>query len=623
MKTSLNHADVQVDDQIFECLDIDNPKSFFLFAGAGSGKTRSLVNVLEKMRRQHAEYYRQSKRKIAIITYTNAASEEIIHRLEQDDIFYVSTIHSFVWDLIKNYPRDIKSWLKKHIADEIADLQNKQLTGRAGTKAMTDRASKIESYTNRLAKLSDIHRFTYNPNGDNKTRDSLNHTEVIAIAADFILHKQLMQELLVARFPILLVDESQDTKKDLIDAFFHVQQSFSDKFSLGLFGDTMQRIYSDGKENLGQNLPKDWVLPVKSVNYRCPKRVVKLINQIRSVADKQVQVSVEQKEEGFVRFFIVVNKPNQDKEAIELGIKSRMAVITEDASWQGVAADVKTLTLEHHMAARRMGFLGLFEPLYKADPLKTSLLDGSLSSLRFFSQIILPLVQAEQRGDSFEVARLVRTYAPAFNDDHFKKQQDQMIIIQDADSAVKSLMKLWDTVKEPTLYQILKQVHDSRLFQIPEPLNIIARRQDKMQEAPVEVPDDDVINAWDVALQCTLLEVDAYNSYIENRAPYGTHQGVKGLQFPRVFVILDDEEARGFMFSYDKILGVKSPSDADLKNMKENKETSIDRTLRLFYVACSRAEKSLAIVAYTSDPKTVRQHVIKNGWFDDAEIEVV
>ena len=40
-----NNIDDHVDDTIFECLDLDNPKSLFLFAGAGSRKTRSLVNV--------------------------------------------------------------------------------------------------------------------------------------------------------------------------------------------------------------------------------------------------------------------------------------------------------------------------------------------------------------------------------------------------------------------------------------------------------------------------------------------------------------------------------------------------------------------------------------------------
>mgnify|MGYP000868618284 CR=1 FL=1 len=50
--------------------------------------------------------------------------------------------------------------------------------------------------------------------------------------------------------------------KDLIEALFALQVQNKTKFSLGLFGDTMQRIYSDGKEKLGEDLPEDWVCPV-------------------------------------------------------------------------------------------------------------------------------------------------------------------------------------------------------------------------------------------------------------------------------------------------------------------------------------------------------------------------
>jgi DNA helicase-2/ATP-dependent DNA helicase PcrA len=57
--------------------------------------------------------------------------------------------------------------------------------------------------------------------------------------------------------------------------------------------------------------------------------------------------------------------------------------------------------------------------------------------------------------------------------------------------------------------------------------------------------------------------------------------------------------------------------------MKENKETTIDRTLRLFYVACSRAEKSLAIVAYTPEPEKVKRHIQNIGWFEEGEIEII
>ena len=161
---------------------------------------------------------------------------------------------------------------------------------------------KIEIKKKRLENLERIKKFTYNPNGDNTSKDSLNHTEVINITAHFINFKPLMQSILVRKFPILLIDESQDTKKELIDAFFKVQNEFSSNFSLGMFGDTMQRIYMDGKENLEKNIPKRWARPKKEKNYRCPRRVVTLINKIRKEADGQEQISVKDLE-GIVRLF--------------------------------------------------------------------------------------------------------------------------------------------------------------------------------------------------------------------------------------------------------------------------------------------------------------------------------
>ena len=78
-------------------------------------------------------------------------------------------------------------------------------------------------------------------------------------------------------------------------------QEKNKNFSLGLFGDTMQRIYTDGKENLGTNLPNDWYKPEKKLNHRCPKRVVTLINKIRSDADGIEQLPRTDKEDGFER----------------------------------------------------------------------------------------------------------------------------------------------------------------------------------------------------------------------------------------------------------------------------------------------------------------------------------
>ena len=124
-------------------------------------------------------------------------------------------------------------------------------------------------------------------------------------------------------------------------------------------------------------------------------------------------------------------------------------------------------------------------------------------------------------------------------------------------------------------------------------------------------------------LQTTFSQIENYSFYLSDKSAFATHQGVKGLEYPRVMVIIDDIEARGFMFSYDKLFGSKELTAGDKKNIEEGRETGIDRTKRLFYVACSRAKESLAIVAYTDNPAIVKENVEKYGWFHESEIEIL
>lgn len=610
-----------VDDEIYQCLDLSSPRSFFLFAGAGSGKTRSLVEVLKRFRESNVQQLRRNGEKVAVITYTNAACDEINRRLDFDAAFDVSTIHSFSWELIKHYTNDIREWLRTLLREDISVLEEEQRRGRAGTKAAEDRPRKIASKRKRLEALDQIKKFTYNPNGDNPTRDSLSHSEVIDLAADFLLNRPLMQKVLVRKYPILLIDESQDTKKELIDALFCVQKAQEKIFSLGLFGDTMQRIYADGKPGLEKIIPDSWRKPAKTINYRCPKRVITLINKFRVSVDGQTQV-VKKQDEGIVRLFIVDTNSRVDKQSCENAIRENMAEIAADPEWRGARDRVKILTLEHHMAAERGGFSEFFDPLYSADKLKTGLLDGSLAGASFFAKQVLPLIKSVQDGNSFSVCRIVEKYSPLLNKKKFKNSTNPQDVLQKANEAVLSLYSLWNEGLDPVLIDILKEVHRSGLFQIPESLLPIAAREGVVHvvEHAEDTDTDKVIDAWDEALKSSFSQFEEYVRYISEESSFGTHQGIKGLEFPRVMVILDDEDARGFMFSYDKLFGAKEPTATDQKNESEGRETSADRTRRLFYVTCSRAESSLAIVAYTKEPEKVKEHAVAQEWFKENEI---
>ncbi|WP_028889038.1 UvrD-helicase domain-containing protein [Tenacibaculum ovolyticum] len=628
-----NNIDDAVDVQISKCLNPKDPRSFFLFAGAGSGKTKSLVQALTKFKKDFGEGFELKNKKIAIITYTNAAADEIKHRLKFDSIFYVNTIHSFAWELIKSLTSDIRKYLETKLKEDLEKLEDEQSRSRnLQNKSSIDRARKIDSKERRLKNLSKIIQFTYNPNGNSQKKDSLNHSEVIGIVANFIENKSLMQDIVSARFPVILVDESQDTKKELVDALFALQKEKKQSFSLGLFGDTMQRIYLDGKPDLGSSLPSDWILPSKKMNHRSNKRIVNLINDIRKDVDNQKQQPRSEKPNGIVRLFIADR--SKGKASIENIVAEKMSTFSGDKKWLN-PNNVKTLILEHHMAALRMGFVNLFEPLYKTDKLKTSLLDGSLPSLNLFRKTILPLVDAYKKEDKFSIARIVRYKSPLFDKTVIEASKKQLDYIKTINSNVMLLLGLWDDNNDPLLTDILRLIKKTGLFTLTRVLKIISSRteaeimsieKDKKERDDSDYddqPTDEVINAWDIALEAPFSQVINYDKYLSEESRFATHQGVKGLEYSRVSVIIDDEEARGNTFSYDKLFGSKELSLRDIKNKKEGKDDGVDKTRRLFYVACSRAKESLAIIAYSDNPSLVKTNASAYGWFDESEIEIL
>lgn len=616
-----NNYDASADQVIRDCLALDSPKSFFLYAGAGSGKTRSLVTAIRHLLEKQGRQLVLTGRKVAVITYTNAACDEIKQRLEFDPRIDVSTIHSFAWSLIGGYDNDIRKWLDTRLLEDIAELEEKQKKGRAG-KASIERAQSIESKTRRRAMLGDIQRFIYSPTSDNRTRDALNHAEVIAMTADFLIQKPGLRRQLVTRYPILLIDESQDTTKRLMDAFLVVQESFSGQFCLGLLGDTMQRIYADGKVGLADAIPATWARPRKVMNHRCPKRVVALINEIRADDDAQEQKSRSDASEGFVRLFLI-SEAVTDKNEVEAKAAARMAELTGDQAWVGEQAAVKTLALEHMMSARRFGFEHFFEPLYGYEPMRTGLLDGSGRGIGFFTREFLPLAKALLSKDRFAIASVIRRTSPLLDRRLLADAgNNQKEFLEAAKLACDGLQELLLTKAPPTLRTILRYVAKTQLFEVPDVLlPFVPESVEAAEEGEHDAKSE--LGAWRMALDAPFHEIEKYDRYVRGVSQFDTHQGVKGLEFPRVMVVISDEEARGFLFNYGKLMGTKEKIKADNENEAAGKDTSIDRTRRLFYVTCSRAEESLAVIYYSDDPEEARTAILGRGWFADDEIELL
>ncbi|MCR5939806.1 ATP-dependent helicase [Ochrobactrum sp. MH181795] len=598
--------DLHVDEEIKKCLNPQAPQSFFLFAGAGSGKTRSLVAALDHLRGTIGRGLRMRGQRVAVITYTKAARDEIIRRTQFDPVIVVSTIHSFAWTLIEGFNHDIREWLRVALKDDILDLQAKEAKGRAGTKASAERLADIASKQRRLARLDTTKKFVYSPESDNRGWDSLNHAEVLKLAGDFVRTKPVLRQILRDGYPYIFVDESQDTNRHIVEALFTFQAEHKGDVVVGLFGDMMQRIYGDGQPGLGDNLPADWATPTKRLNFRCPRRVIELINKVRDATDKQAQIPCSSAQEGHVRMFVFPSE-GIDKAAAEQAICVHMAGLTTDQEWLDDDA-VKVLILEHRMAALRMGFDDLLAALYPVTQFRTALLDGSLPLINFFSNLILPLWDAKD--DKFSVARIIRAASPLASASALKDADDQFKQLAKAQAGVDALVGLLDGNSGVTFRDVVQNVAETGLFSIPDVLNVA------LAGAAIEATDDDEEErtARDKGIAAFLAapfgQVRAYAKYVGGKARFDTHQGVKGLEFPRVLVTMDDREARGFLFKYDKLFG-GGPED--------NQTAS---TRRLFYVTCSRAEKSLALVAYAENPEHVKKQLLANGWFKPEEISL-
>jgi DNA helicase-2/ATP-dependent DNA helicase PcrA len=608
------------DEVIQECLSLDRPKSFFLYAGAGSGKTHSLVEAVKSLKNRERQRLTFEGRQIAIITYTNAACEEIARRLEYDPLVVVSTIHAFSWRMIQGFNDDIREWLRVKLTRDIEELNEKLGKAKGQNKTYLANQASRDSKARRLNSLDDISTFIYSPTGDNRGQQALNHSEVIQMAAAFIQRPPLL-DIMADLHPVLLIDESQDTYGPLMDAFLQAQALIPERLCLGLLGDTMQRIYNDGKVRLEEAIPRSWAFPEKRINRRSPTRVVDLINAIRASADSHQQKPKPDAIEGTVRMFCT-QQPADHGFRLEEEIALRMASITGDAEWASGKSGRKTLILEHKMAGRRMGFEGVFTPLYEVEHLRTGLLDATLPVLKLFFERVFPILKAARTND-FSLMEAVRLHSPLLDPTSMKTAPDQLALLETVGIATESLCKLFND-NDPLIGDVAHLLLQTRLLDLPDRL-IAALLLGATTDAFPDTSDRDALetHAYRILLGRRLSEMEAFAGYTEGLSPFDTHQGVKGLEFPRVMVILNDEEAGGFLFSYEKLLGVKPPSDNDMKNQRDGKDDSLARTRRLLYVTCSRAEESLAIVVYTTRPDLAKARVTEAGWLHPSEIEVI
>ncbi|MGF1746964.1 UvrD-helicase domain-containing protein [Vibrio minamisatsumaniensis] len=565
--TKARDHDSSVDTCIGECLTIGSGKSFITFAGAGSGKTYSLKKALDVLKERYFENFTRLGKKIAVVTFTNNAADEIKDRIEQSPIFTVSTIHSFCWSTIEGFNEDIRKWYLEKIPNDIVKLEEEEKRGRAGTAASDNRKRTIVRLQKKKEWLAESRAFIYDPNGVNSDPSALSHQDVLDIFSAFLITKPMMAELIVDQYPFIFIDESQDTNKDVVRAFFELRATKSEKVVIGLFGDTMQRIFGGGEPSLGKTKLTGLISFDKEMNHRSTRRIVGLGNQIRSEVDQKKQYALHGAAEGHVRYFLLP-KDTSNKNNIESKIRKSMAKITGDTDWTDTQSkETAILLLEHKMAGRRLGFVDLWDKLSKSKKIKDQISDGKNTELNFFSSIVFPMAEAslsENRADLMSILR--ESKSPLLEANVFDvNKEDPLVLARTAEHAFRDVI----SNKEVTFRKVLQMLSEYNLLKLPEKLQpFVAAKESVTISAPkktiatqeIELHEESEISAWTEALETNFFQIRNYKNYVDDNSIFRTHQGVKGNEFERVMVIMDDNEAHGNSFSYEQYFGVKELS---------------------------------------------------------------
>lgn len=591
----------------------DEPKSVFIFAGAGSGKTYTLVQILKAIKTNLSKTFVKQGRKVGVITYTNAAVDEIKSRIEFDQLFNVSTIHSFIWENIKTFQIDIKNCYLSLLNEKRQELES-ELQG--GKRAAPKKQKKLDDLCSLISNVEQIDLFKYSPEGLNTDIQSLSHDIVLKIGADLIIRYPRLQAIIVNKYPYLFIDESQDTNKGIVRALLALERNCQGRVTLVIVGDSKQRIYTDGEVDLSKLIPEDWIKYKLGINYRSSNRIVELGNHIATTLEDNAEQEPYNKElSGVVRLFLTnVETDIQKQNGLELEVRARMSEITDDDQWK--SGDVKILVLEHLMAARRLGFEKLYKELNSVNAYKNSLMRGELSVMSVFKSFILPLWECIKQGDEYGIIYLVRK-----NTDYFKPDNKTKDI---RENRKKAILQLRDTLKTAqscgeiaSIREILTIIKSGGLMPLHKTLSDTLNPELDLSNCPDEV------RAWHRIIDEPISAILNFLQYITDNTEYATHQGVKGLQFDRVLGIIDDANANGFLFKYDKLFGVAELSKTDLKNIEENAESVLDRTGRLLYVICTRAKKSLALLVFTENPDKAKDGLLEKGWFSEDEIQIL
>ncbi|MBD3678665.1 MAG: AAA family ATPase [Rhodobacteraceae bacterium] len=601
------------DQAVQDCLE--RHRSFALIAGAGSGKTTSLVDALLAIRKTHGAALRQNGQRIACITFTNRAVDVIKRRLGFDELYQVSTLHSFLWAEISRFQRDIRDALQNDRLPALIAKAAEADTGKE-TKAARKAREKVTKLKNELAKLPDVTLFSYDDVAySDYLNGKLSHDDIIETAGYLFRERQNFRRLIGMRYPFIFVDEAQDTFSPIVEGLNQTCASPSLPL-VGYFGDPWQQIYEGRAGDFAP--PEGGTSITKIENFRCSPEVIQFLNAFRTDV-QQVAAGSNARIHGSVEIRLVQAEDPQGprKRYTEEQLDRALAAMDQavDAWDWANKDDVIRLFLVRQMIARRLKFSNLqqlFTGTYASQRAQDDYESGEHHLLKPFLNVICPLIEASAQGKSRKVIDILRTNSPAYDPHGPNANRKLKEMVDQSKAQLEELVKIWE---KATIKDVLVYCHHNGLIRPSDRLADQLARPPRVEEYDDEANSEEK-GEWlaDGFFAMPTYELFAYRDFILKNTPYSTQHGVKGEEYPNVLVVFDDVEANWNQYSFSKLL---TPGVAGKPT-----EGQYERGRKLAYVCFSRAAQHLKILLFTPKPEATRDELLGKGLFSEDQISI-
>jgi DNA helicase-2/ATP-dependent DNA helicase PcrA len=551
-------ASVECINRVYDA--IDKNQSFRVEAGAGAGKTYTLVKALKHLIKKHEREFIKNHKRIACITYTNVAKDEIRSRVDNHPIIVADTIHAFAWEVIQGFQQPLR--------DRMGELDGK--------------------WKERIKEAGGVNKqkVKYDLGYPKITADEiyLHHNDLIKLFASLIRDEKF-RRIFSSKYPVVLIDEYQDTNKGLADAIVETFIQTQQGSRIGLFGDHWQKIY--GSEACGLiEADADKLIAIgKEANFRSDKNIVAVLNRMRPELPQQ---EYDPNSEGEVIVYHTNNwkgtrrppgpgghwggdLPPQEAHDFLQTTKGRL----NNIGWDISPDNTKILMLTNNVLASEQGYQTISSNFSDND-----------DYLKLNDPYIDFLVTTVEVG-----AEAFRTFRYGAMLEAFGLRTAKIRTQADKVAWQDSMARLEDSRNNGTvgnLIDLLKVTHRPRLSPKLEEKEERFKEISKLAVADREADDIKFFDKTSRIRSIPYKEIPNLAAYINDKTLYSTKHGVKGAEFENVIVVL----GRGWNhYNWSAFL-----EKINQRCVDEADRDTFERNRNLFYVACSRARKRLCLL---------------------------